>query len=566
MGPVRCTSPAGTHRRDSRGGTCRASRADSPIATFRRQRVVSLSPPGTDVAVRLPAAAAGRDPGRRDHDAVVEAVRRASSLPDALVAEVRELIALGRAARGDLGRGRAAQGARHSGDRRARERDRLLPPRLRRTGLDQFQEVPRDLRRRHADVGVRPDRDPGRPGDRTRRGTTAAGRVDRSASTRAAGRTSWARSTGSATRTCARQVFAVLDGLVGDGRDVSKEMVVERDWLRPLGGRLGRLAQRARAAGRSCVLRRHGLRPPGPVPRVGQHRRPHPEHGLAGSPRPAPEPDLPRSAGPRRPPGPAARAGAPRDAARRPSQPTSTSSPSTGTRPCTRRCRRTPGPWRSAGSCTRSSSCATASRSTATCGRSSCRSTATSASCSRPRRWTTCARYGPIGCRDWTTVDVLLSLGVPAFFSGCLTTTISTVFPDLPSRPGPRAPVAYVDVPAGSVPPGAEIYRHSSDAVRFRSFTDNVYVALELLETYRRKHSGAGDHPAALLAARPLDRRSRRLPAQEPLGHPLRRPHRHHGRRVQRHPGRHQRQARARPDRDPVRTSNPTRSTRCGGR
>ena len=47
-------------------------------------------------------------------------------------------------------------------------------------------------------------------------------------------------------------------------------------------------------------------------------------------------------------------------------------------------------------------------------------------------------RHGPIGCRDWTTVDVLLSLDVPAFFSGCLTTTISTVFPDLPKPPGPR--------------------------------------------------------------------------------------------------------------------------------
>ena len=28
-------------------------------------------------------------------------------------------------------------------------------------------------------------------------------------------------------------------------------------------------------------------------------------------------------------------------------------------------------------------------------------------------------RYGPVGCRDWTTVYLLLSAGVPAFFSGC---------------------------------------------------------------------------------------------------------------------------------------------------
>ena len=37
--------------------------------------------------------------------------------------------------------------------------------------------------------------------------------------------------------------------------------------------------------------------------------------------------------------------------------------------------------------------------------------------------------YGPIGCRDWTTAEMLLSAGVDAFFSGCLTTTVDAVFP-----------------------------------------------------------------------------------------------------------------------------------------
>ena len=45
------------------------------------------------------------------------------------------------------------------------------------------------------------------------------------------------------------------------------------------------------------------------------------------------------------------------------------------------------------------------------------------------RRSTYLKRYGPVGCRDWTTVYLLLSCGVPAFFSGCVTTTIDTVFP-----------------------------------------------------------------------------------------------------------------------------------------
>jgi hypothetical protein len=91
-------------------------------------------------------------------------------------------------------------------------------------------------------------------------------------------------------------------------------------------------------------------------------------------------------------------------------------------------------------------------------------------------------RYGPVGCRDWNTVDLLLSLDVPAFFSGCLTTTIDTVFPD--REPPPRdAPVAYVDVPGDGV-----AYAHSDLAVRERPFVANVERALELLEAYRGEH------------------------------------------------------------------------------
>ena len=98
-------------------------------------------------------------------------------------------------------------------------------------------------------------------------------------------------------------------------------------------------------------------------------------------------------------------------------------------------------------------------------------------------------RYGPVGCRDWTTVDLLLSVGVPAFFSGCLTTTIDTVFPPLADGPPAGAPLACVDIPEADVPVGAVSYRHSSDAVRRRPFVENVGIALDRLETYRREHS-----------------------------------------------------------------------------
>ena len=95
-------------------------------------------------------------------------------------------------------------------------------------------------------------------------------------------------------------------------------------------------------------------------------------------------------------------------------------------------------------------------------------------------------RYGPVGCRDWNTVYLLRSLDVPAFFSGCLTTTIDTVFPDLAERPPRDAPPAYVDME--EVPEGAVAYHHSDEAVRTRPFVDNVEHALELLESYRGRH------------------------------------------------------------------------------
>jgi hypothetical protein len=41
-------------------------------------------------------------------------------------------------------------------------------------------------------------------------------------------------------------------------------------------------------------------------------------------------------------------------------------------------------------------------------------------------------RYGPIGCRDWSTVYLLTGLGVPAFFSGCLSVTLDAAFEPLP--------------------------------------------------------------------------------------------------------------------------------------
>ncbi len=97
-------------------------------------------------------------------------------------------------------------------------------------------------------------------------------------------------------------------------------------------------------------------------------------------------------------------------------------------------------------------------------------------------------RYGPVGCRDWSTVYLLLSAGVPAFFSGCLTTTTNTVFPDLETPPPADAPLACVDALPQDVEPGCVEYAHSSRDVRTLSFLENVRTALDRLETYRRDH------------------------------------------------------------------------------
>ncbi len=97
-------------------------------------------------------------------------------------------------------------------------------------------------------------------------------------------------------------------------------------------------------------------------------------------------------------------------------------------------------------------------------------------------------RYGPVGCRDWTTVYLLRSMGVPAFFSGCLTTTINTLFPAA-APDGARDKVAYVDIPRGEVPTDAAVYGHALEEVRSRSFAANCLAAIERLETYRREYA-----------------------------------------------------------------------------
>lgn len=89
-------------------------------------------------------------------------------------------------------------------------------------------------------------------------------------------------------------------------------------------------------------------------------------------------------------------------------------------------------------------------------------------------------KYAPVGCRDWNTVHLLNSAGVPAFFSGCLTTTVDTVFPVVADAE--PSGTLYVDTaPTG---PGI-LWRQTAPEIRRRDFADNVDDAMEVLTSYQ---------------------------------------------------------------------------------
>jgi len=92
-------------------------------------------------------------------------------------------------------------------------------------------------------------------------------------------------------------------------------------------------------------------------------------------------------------------------------------------------------------------------------------------------------RYAPVGCRDWNTVHLLSAAGVPAFFSGCLTSTVDTVFPPAPDAAGEGT--VFVDVRTTEGPYVTQVY----DAVRERPMAPNVDDALDLLESYRSDYA-----------------------------------------------------------------------------
>lgn len=97
--------------------------------------------------------------------------------------------------------------------------------------------------------------------------------------------------------------------------------------------------------------------------------------------------------------------------------------------------------------------------------------------------------HGPIGCRDWTTVDLLLSAGVDAFFTGCMTSTVDAVFPTRAEAYAGHGAVGLIDITPGAAGPvegEVRTYTHQDDAYRHMSLPDGVHAAQRLLGEYQR--------------------------------------------------------------------------------
>lgn len=89
-------------------------------------------------------------------------------------------------------------------------------------------------------------------------------------------------------------------------------------------------------------------------------------------------------------------------------------------------------------------------------------------------------RFGPIGCRDWQTVALLAAAHVPAFFSGCITTTVDTVF----ARTGPdeRSGTAYID--AQDAPEEGDQIEQSVGDIRREPLPANLALGRAWVERY----------------------------------------------------------------------------------
>jgi lipopolysaccharide biosynthesis glycosyltransferase len=99
-------------------------------------------------------------------------------------------------------------------------------------------------------------------------------------------------------------------------------------------------------------------------------------------------------------------------------------------------------------------------------------------------------RHGPVGCRDWSTVYLLRSAGVEAFFTGCLTTTVDGALGPGPTATQPR--LAMVDPTPRSLRTRTGPYEHVTHrdpAIREVNLAQGVEAAVTTLESYRAQYT-----------------------------------------------------------------------------
>ena len=101
--------------------------------------------------------------------------------------------------------------------------------------------------------------------------------------------------------------------------------------------------------------------------------------------------------------------------------------------------------------------------------------------------------HGPIGCRDWNTVFLLLSAGIDAFFTGCLTTTVDAVFPTREAAWKRTGAVGVIDLPqkaAGRGSRNVRLYTHQSEDVRTCRWSAGSGRPIARLTEYQRGSIG----------------------------------------------------------------------------
>lgn len=108
----------------------------------------------------------------------------------------------------------------------------------------------------------------------------------------------------------------------------------------------------------------------------------------------------------------------------------------------------------------------------------------------------------PVGCRDWSTLQWLVNAGVEAFFSGCLTQTLSAAIPQDASRAGQL----YVDadVPEGALAPDGARIEHETTGTRATPFESALLEAADLLDRYGRAEHVTTSRLHCLLPCRAL--------------------------------------------------------------